>query len=201
VAKEPKPKPDPKAKQEPEPVPVVEEVAQPRSYRLHILLGLVIIALAQTTVLFFLIPSREQIKRELYDMNKVLLPPDTYTVSTEVNPVPDLNREQLLEKPLGDKFKVQSIRQGPEQITDVFTITLVVQILKKDEAAYDKIFAERQNAIRDVVTVVLRGSSLDERNQISLATIRGKVKKAINDELGISYVKGVLCPESSVEMN
>jgi hypothetical protein len=48
--------------------------------------------------------------------------------------------------------------------------------------------------------VVLRATSLEDRNQVSLATIRQNVKKAINDVLGISYVQGVLCTEPNVEM-
>ncbi|MDR2116968.1 MAG: hypothetical protein LBP87_11380 [Planctomycetaceae bacterium] len=192
---------DLKTKPEPEPITVAEETPQPpKSYRVHLLLGLVIIALAQTTFLFFLLPSPEKLKRQLTDIQMTALNPgDIYQTQIEVVPS-DIKRELLLEKPLGDKFKVQSIRPGPEQITDVFTVTIIVQILKKDEAAYEKLYGERQNAIRDAVTVVLRATSLEDRNQVSLATIRQNVKKAINDVLGISYVQGVLCTEPNVEI-
>ncbi|MDR0337371.1 MAG: hypothetical protein LBI18_09800 [Planctomycetaceae bacterium] len=192
-----------KTKPEPEPVVVVQEETPPppRSYRIHILLGLVVIALAQTTFLFFLLPSQTQIAQQLLDLKgEVLNNDDIYQVPTEVAPIPDLQKEPLVEKILGDKFKVQSIRQGTEQITDVFTVTIVVQILKKDEIAYDKLYAERQNAIRDAVTIVLRASSLDNRNQPFMVAIRRDVQKAVNEVLGISYVRGVLCLDPIVEM-
>jgi flagellar basal body-associated protein FliL len=191
-----------KSKPEPEPVVVPEETPPqpPRSYRIHILLGLVIIALAQTMFLFFMLPSQKQIAAELLKVKDDVLGDDRYKIPTDVVPMTDLQKEPLAEKPLGDKFKVQSIRQGPEQVTDVFTVTIVVQILKKDETAYDKIYAERQNTIRDAVTTVLRASSLEDRNQTSLITIKRNVKKAVNEVLGITYVQGVLCTDSSVEM-
>jgi flagellar basal body-associated protein FliL len=191
-----------KPKPEPEPITVAEETpSPPRSYRLHVLLGLVIVALAQTTFLYFLLPSQDKLKKQLTNIQeKVLFPPDVYTIPAEGVPIADLQKAPTVEKPLGDKFKVQSIRQGTEQITDVFTVTIIVQILKKDETAYDKLYTERQNAIRDAVTVVLRGSSLEDRNQVSLTTIRRSVKKAINEVLGISYVQGVLCTDPIIEM-
>ncbi|MDR2754344.1 MAG: hypothetical protein LBC20_01435 [Planctomycetaceae bacterium] len=190
-----------KAKPEPEPITIAEETPPPpKSYRIHILLGLVIIALAETTFLFFMLPSQERIKRDLTDIRTTVVNPDIFKPPTEITPPTDLQKEPLVEKPLGDKFKVQSTRQGPEQITDVFSGTIIVQILKKDETAFDKLYAERQYAIRDAVTVVLRASTLEDRNQVSLITIKRNVKKAINEVLGISYVQGVLCPDPSVEM-
>jgi flagellar basal body-associated protein FliL len=190
-----------KTKPEPEPVAVTEEMPQPpRSYRIHILLGMVIIALAETTFLFFLLPSQKKLRDELIDIQDIVIDNDTYQVPIEVVPPTDLGKKPLVEKPLGDKFKVQSIRSGPEQITDVFSVIITVQILKKDETAYDKLYAERQNAIRDAVTVVLRASTLEDRNQVALLTIKRNVKKAINEVLGISYVQGILCTEPSVEM-
>ncbi|MDR2705115.1 MAG: hypothetical protein LBC02_04980 [Planctomycetaceae bacterium] len=189
-----------KAKPEPEPITVAEETPPPpKSYRIHVLLGLVIVALAQTTFLFFLLPSQEKLKKELLKIRDVVKDEDIY-IQTDVVPMTDLQKAPIMEKPVGEKFKVQSIRQGSEQITDVFTVTIVVQILKKDEVAYDKIYAERQHAVRDAVTVVLRSSSLEDRNQTSLTTIRRSVKKAINDVLGISYVQGVLCTDPIIEM-
>ncbi|MDR1141481.1 MAG: hypothetical protein LBL62_07300 [Planctomycetaceae bacterium] len=189
-----------KTKPEPEPVAVAEETPKPpRSYRVHILLGLVIIALAQTMFLFFMLPSQKQMQDQLTKLKDHVLDEDIYKVPTDVVPS-DLQKEPLVEKPLGDKFKVQSVRQGTEQITDVFTATIVLQVLKKDEVAYDKLYAERQNAIRDAVAVVLRSSSLEDRNQPALPVIRRNVQKAVNEVLGISYIRGVLFPESSVEM-
>lgn len=189
-----------KTKPEPEPIVVAEETPQPpKSYRLHVLLGLVIIALAQTTFLFFMLPSREKIAKELTDIQEKVINTDTY-LPTEVAVASDLRKEPLVEKQIGEKFKVQSIREGPEQITDVFSVTIWVQVLKKDEAAYDKLYAERQNAIRDAITIVLRASSLEDRNQVSLIAIRRNVKKAINEKLGISYIQDVLCIDPMVEM-
>jgi flagellar basal body-associated protein FliL len=190
-----------KAKPEPEPITVAEETPlQPKSYRVHVLLGLVIVALAQTTFLFFLLPSQEKFKKDLVKIRDAVKDEDIYGFQKDVVPMTDLQKAPIVEKPLGEKFKVQSIRQGSEQITDVFTVTIVVQILKKDETAYDKLYAERQNAIRDAVTVVLRSSSLEDRNQTPLTTIRRSVKKAVNEVLGISYVQGVLCTDPIIEM-
>jgi hypothetical protein len=119
----------------------------------------------------------------------------------EVVPMTDLQKEPMVEKFLGENFKVQSVRQGAEQITDVFTVTIVVQILKKDETDYDKLYAKRQDAIREAVTVVLRSSSLEDRNQTSLTTIRRNVKKAINEILEVPYVQGVLCVDPIIELS
>ncbi|MDR3198853.1 MAG: hypothetical protein LBU34_13385 [Planctomycetaceae bacterium] len=182
-----------------ETINVGEETPQPpKSYRLHILFGLVIFVLAETILLFFLFPSPEQIARKIADLQLPKVDPDIPL--PDILPDSDELKKPMAEKLLGDKFKVQSIRQGAEQITDVFTVTIVVQVLKKDETAYDKLYVEHQYAIRDAVEVVLRASSFEDRNQDRLTAIRRNVKKAINDVLGISYVQGVLCIDSLVEM-
>jgi hypothetical protein len=173
----------------------------PKSYRMHIMLGLVVLALAETILIYMLIPSTERIKKDILDMQQVATNvDDRYKVTTDIKPDADLKTEPLVEKSLGDKFKVQSTRTD-EQITDVFTVSIQVQILKKDETKYDKIYAERQYAVRDAVTVVLRASSVADRNQVSLTTIKREVMKAVNEVLGKTYVKGVLCIDPIAESN
>jgi hypothetical protein len=191
-----------KEQKPPEPVVVEETLSpKPKSYRMHILLGLVGVVLAETLILFFLLPSPEKLKREITDIKGTVIDKESYVVSTEIAPDPDLRRIPLVEKPLGDKFKVQSVRPGPEQIVDVFTVTIRVQVAKKEETAFDRIYAEREFAIRDAVIVVLRSSTLDDRNQMSSTNIRRSVQKAVNEVLGIAYIKGVLCIDPIVEMN
>jgi hypothetical protein len=187
--------------------PIVEPILEtdaspppPKSYRMHILLGLAVVALTETIVIWFMIPSPERLQKTILDLNqRVTTIDDTYNnVITQEVIDKDVIQAPVVEKPIGEKIKVQSTRPD-EQLTDIFTVTIQVQVLKKDETAFDKVYAERQGAVRDAVTIVLRASTIEDRNQVSLTTIKRKIREVINEVLGTAYVKGVLCIDPIAE--
>jgi flagellar basal body-associated protein FliL len=177
---------------------VVDAPAKPKSYRMHILIGLICIALLQTTILYLMIPKPSKVMDDIAKLRPEISDIG-YNVDTGVVPDGEISKEPTVEKPIGEKIRVQDIRKGPDQTIDAFTVTIHVQVYKKDESAFDKLNTERQNAIRDAVTEVLRGTTLEERSEVSLQIIRRKIMKRINEVLGTPYVRGVLCTDPSVD--
>ncbi|MDR3232801.1 MAG: hypothetical protein LBT46_03910, partial [Planctomycetaceae bacterium] len=55
-----------------------------------------------------------------------------------------IQKEPMVEKPIGDKaFKIKEVKTDSET-TETFTVTIHGKIRKKDERAFDKLYAERQ---------------------------------------------------------
>ena len=193
---------DPKLEIEPEEnLETTEELKQPRSYRMHILVILIGVVLAQATLLFFLLPSPSQVRGQLNDLNTADLIGNTdYEVPPNVLPSGEKTKEEYVEKSLGDKFQVQNMRPGPDQTIDTFTVNVVVLVFKKDETAYDKLFEKHNFAIREAVENVLKSSTMEERNQVSLRTIKQRIMKAINDVIREPYIRGVICNDAKIDM-
>ena len=194
---------DPKLEIEPEEnLEVSDELKKPKSYRLHLLIGLVGIVMAQAALLFFLLPGPNQVRDQLrnLDQSEIIGNTEGFTVPPAVLPEGEATRAEYVEKELGEKFRVQNIRPGTDQTIDSFTVTVIAQVLKKDETAYDKLFEKHKFAIRESVENVLRASTLEERTQVSLRTIKQRILKAINDVIGQPYVRGVICTDAQPDM-
>lgn len=177
---------------------VAEAPAPPKSYRMHILIGLVIVALLQTIVLYLMIPTPKQIQAGIDELRPDIAGVD-YKADPNVVPEGENTKEELIEKPLGEKFRVQDVRKGPEQTIDSFAVTMHVQIFEKDDTTFTELYTKKEFAIRDAVTEVLRGTTLEERGEVLLQTIRRKVMKRINEVLGIPYIRGVICTEPQMD--
>ncbi len=185
---------------EPEPaqeIPPQTEEKPKRSSRLIVLLCLVSLILFQVTLMFFLLPGPKQVADEVKG-SIVLTPPPEFEAPVNVAPNADLKSAELIEKELGDKFQIQDLRPNGAGETDLFSVKVTLRVDKKDEVKYDKLYEQRKNTIRGLVTAVLRASTLDERRQETLTTIRQKIQNKINDELGSNYVKDVVCTDISV---
>ncbi|MDR0869783.1 MAG: flagellar basal body-associated FliL family protein [Planctomycetaceae bacterium] len=177
---------------------VAEAPAKPKSYRLHILIGLVCLALLQTIVLYLMIPTPRELRDDI-DQLRPQIAGVPIEVDPNVLPEGEMKKEELVEKPLGEKFQVQDVRKGAEQTIDSFTVTIHVQVFKKDDYKFTELYTKKEFEIRDAVTEVLRGTTVDERSEVSLQTIRRKVMKRVNEVLGIPYIRGVLCTEPKVD--
>ena len=137
-------------------------------------------------------PNRNDSGMQLQSMETTDIISTDYTVSTDVLPGDENPKEQYVEKQLGDRFRVQNVRPGTDQTIDSFTVTVIVLVFKKDEAAYDKLFEKHRLAIRESVENVLQASTSEERTQVSLRTIKQRILKTINDVIGQPYVRGVI---------
>ncbi len=176
-----------------------EESTKPRSYRLHILLILIAVVLAEATLLFFILPKPGETAAILSNLpTEQIIDGEIIPVSPA--PVPGEHpKETYAEKPLGDKFTVQNTRPGPEQAIDSFTVTVIVNVLEKDATKYDTLFEKKKFAIRQAVETVLQASTLDERNQVGYSTIKMRIMKEINNVLGVPYVRSVICNGGKTE--
>ena len=186
---------DPKLEQETDDIEeVVEETPKKRSPRLFILLGFISLILLQATMLFLLLPSQKQVADDLDKLRQrdpwavaVTDPPEDNTVKSI----------DLVEKPLGDKFSVQDISPRNPAETEIFSVKVTLRIDKKDEAAFDKLFLQRTETLRDTVYAVLRSSTMEERNSETLSAIKTRIRIRVNEELGANFVKDVRCTEPS----
>ncbi len=178
----------------------VEETPQPKSYRMHILLILTGVVLAQATLLFFILPSPADTQNALKILETRQIVEGDLTFPPEAPPDPNAKKEEYVEKELGEKFSVQSIRPTAEQAIDTFTVTVVVRVFKKDATAYDKLFESKKFSIRQAVEEVLRASTLEERKQVTLITIKQRIMKVINEVLGEPYVRDVICIDPKPDM-
>ncbi len=179
---------------------VAEESTKPKSYRLHILVILIGVVLAEAALLFFLLPSPTDVQGQLANIpTQTLIEGEPYVVSPNVLPSEN-KKEEYVEKELGEKFRVQSIRPGTGQTIDSFTVTVIVNVFKKDETAYNTLFEKNKFAVREAVENVLFASTLEDRTQVALGTIKQKIMKAINDVLGEPYVRSVICNDPVIDM-
>lgn len=169
-----------------------------KSSRLLILLALISLVLFQVMALYFILPSPGKIAEELQKGGGTIEPPEAYRIPKDAIPQPDVNPADLVERPIGDPFRIQEPNPDSPGATDVFTVTVVLKIDKKEAQKFDAILAERPATIRGIVNAVLRGSTLQERKSETLGTIRNKIQIKVNEELGANYVKDVVCTDPSV---
>jgi flagellar basal body-associated protein FliL len=171
---------------------------KPRSPRLIILLSLVTLVLFQVLALFWILPTPQKIKAEIEDGKIILDPPNDFRTPVDAVPQTGIKPEDLLEKTIGDPFRVQDPNPDNPGATDVFSVAVILKIDKKDERKFDKLLLEQPATIRSIVYAVLRSSTLTERKQETLGAIRNKILTKVNEHFGSNYVKDVVCDNPSV---
>jgi len=173
-------------KQEPPtPAPEVPEVAgPPKSYRLYISLGFVSLILFQMIVLFLLIPPKQEV------------PPFGLPQGDEYGDTPGVSPELIKQKamatlPIGDKNSFKNFNFPQDDGTETFSLVMHVYVEKTDESKFNTLYEAHSIEIIDEVAAVLRATSLDDRQEAGHTAIKERVKKKINDILGVPYVKRV----------
>ncbi|MGL4594904.1 MAG: hypothetical protein ACRCUY_09275 [Thermoguttaceae bacterium] len=176
---------------------IIPPPTSPKSIRrVYILVGLVCLVLFQTTILALVLPSGKQTVESAQTNYGGQFP----NVIDDVPLLPlEKAKEETVEKPLGEKFRIQDFRGGSTDELEGLSVTVHVSIFKKDETAFDKLYEKKQMAVRDAVTQVLRSSSREDRTQVNLMTIKNKVQKAVNEVLGTPYVRGVICTDLTLD--
>jgi hypothetical protein len=94
-------------------------------------------------------------------------------------------------------FKIKTVRNGA---VETFSMGLHVKIRKADAAKFDKRYKECTNEVIDQVTIVLMASSVEERKEPTLTSLKEKVKRAVNEVLGTPWIQDVLCSDVSFEV-
>ena len=176
-----------KQEQAPAPAPDVPETpGPPKSYRLQITLGFVVVVLFQVIGLYMMLPAK----------------PKPTDPGDPDNPIYANSRpaEATVERQINSgQFKVKA-PQGDSNVT--FSLVMHVKIRKgKEEYKFDTLYLDRQNEIIDSVNSVLTWSTAEERNEPGYTTIKEKAKRAINKVLGTSFVLDVLIAEVTYETN
>ena len=104
--------------------------------------------------------------------------------------------ERMVEKTIGDKaFKVK-VPSGEGSITH--SMVVHVKIRNKDVMSFDRRYEACKTEIEDHIATILRASTVEERMEASLTTIKEKMKRAINGVLGTPWVVGILVTEFSL---
>jgi len=174
----------------------VQEVAEPpKSYRLQIVLILVCLILFQMIVLWMLLPSRKVI-RENIGLNIVDGTGDFEGVS---GVPPNIGQgETFIEKSISEKiFTVKSPRN---EANETFSVEIRIGIRPADEKKFNQRYEKCMYEIQDRVMTILKASTTEDRMEAAFTTIKGKVKKAINEVLGHPWVQNVYCTNISLEL-
>jgi hypothetical protein len=188
--------------QKPEPVPAPApetpgELGPPKSYRLHIALGLAGLILFQMIVLWLLLPSRQKVEQ-----NIGIVPGEGITGYENPNVVPANigRREPTVEKPIneGNPLKGKTARND---MSESFSAIMHVEIRKKDERNFDRQHLDRTQEIISDITDVLQEASAADWNEVGRTTIREKVKRTINNILDAPLVQRVFLRDVNFEQN
>ncbi len=188
-----------------EPAPELDAIAPlddapkpPKSYRMYILLGMVLLILIQTTMMFFLLPSPQTIATQVGGLNDPTIEQFNPEAAMEGEQVATLAK--VVTNPLNEDSPVFKIQQtNPEvpggQLTFTASVSLVID--KKDEKAFDKLFADKALIVRQEIEIILRNSKPAERRESTVGTIRRKLLVKVNEVLDPNkkYVRDVLCTD------
>lgn len=177
-----------------DPEEIVEEETPKakRSPLIYILLGLVSLVLLEVMALALILPAMTRVEK---------LDPSAYEApdyTAPGSPIPDSKPIDLVEKELGERFNIEDLSPDAQGTISTFGVKVVVAVEKKDETKFDELYAQKTNAIRADVGAVLRASTLTERSQETLGTIRNKLRVKINERLGANYVKEVICTDPKI---
>jgi hypothetical protein len=184
-------------KQEPKTAP--EEAAEvpagpPKSYRLQVTLGLAGLILFQMIVLWLLLPSRKDVEANI-GLN-VLEGVGNFEVPNMVPPE-IVKKDPMVEKSLREQpFKIKDVNQ---ETNVTLIVTVAVKIRKADERQFDKRYPACTSEVLDRITTIFVASTDDERHEVGLTGIKEKIKRGINEVLGMPWVQEVFCTDFSLE--
>jgi hypothetical protein len=108
--------------------------------------------------------------------------------------------ETMVEKPIANKNPFMlKIPTGDEQTTSV-SVVIHVRVRSKEAGKFDAEYAKKTMKIINEVTIVLWAATPEEYREVSLISIKEKVKEAINGVLTSPWVQEVLVTELSYEV-
>jgi predicted esterase/flagellar basal body-associated protein FliL len=104
----------------------------------------------------------------------------------------------MVEKELNDgkPFIVKTVRG---ETTEKFSVSLAIVVLRTDSTNLDRQYEQKKNQIADRIAAILRATTTEERSEAGLTAIKEKLKRGINDVLGVPLVQAVYC--TSVELD
>ena len=175
---------------------VAAALRPPKSYRLQIMLGFIIVIMFQMIVLWTLLPPRKDVRANLgIDPREGVVGIDGVSLS----PLELIPKEPMVEVPLQkDPFKVKQSR-GEE--TENVTLRMHVLVRKKEEKVFNKQYEQYTQRVLDRVGDVLMLSTRAERQETGHTSIKEKSKAAINEVLGTPWVQQVLISEYSFSVD
>jgi flagellar basal body-associated protein FliL len=174
-------------------------VEQPKSIfasRLVVILILVVLALAQTIIMYMLLPDPKMLAESI-SKQIPSLPEDLLTSGLSPAPTVHIDTRNWIEKKLGEPFKFQGKNKNDPTVYDQVVLTITVRINRKDESRYDRVAAARPEKLRDIVYTVLREANEDEFNTDRMISLKQKIMMQLNQELGEPFVKEVLFTDMS----
>ena len=190
-----------KPEQNPAPAPEASEILEPpKSYRMHILLGIVALVLFQTIVLAVALRAWFPPPRL---PNGGLNPVDNAgrgLDDVDIGPPNIGKQEEFLEKPINEGKPIRVTLTEEDQQVISFSLVLRVTIRKKDDKKFTLRYEACRYTISDRIESMLSGSSPEDRNEVGSTAIKARAKKIINEELRVSYVQEVLVSDKVIEI-
>jgi len=184
-----------KPDQNPEPAPDTFEIQEPpKSYRLYIVLGFVVVILFQTILMaaafrsWFPPPGKA---------NMGLNPSDNAGMGLDDVALvpPDIGkREELVEKAINEE-KAFRVTQAMDDQVETFSLVMRVTVRKREEFKFTKRYEACKFTINDRIESMLAASTTEDRREVGSTAIKAKARKIINDELIVPYVQEVLISE------
>ena len=173
----------------------VEVQEPPKSYRLYISLGFVSLILFQMIVLWLILPSGTA-ARGPGGLNPVNGVGDFEGVSGV--PPGVRTTERVVEIPIdeGSPFTVKGPRNDANE---TFTVRIVVQVRRADERNFNRQYEARMFEIHDRINDILDGSTIEQRQEAGLTTIKERLRRGINEVIGPPLVLQVFLLGRSFE--
>lgn len=187
----------------------MEETAPARAGglpKLYILLGLVSLVLFNTIILvllvWFMLPSSTAINQVVEGGVQQPTGPDMSALDGGKVPITadTIATPDQVEIDLGSGMPFETSEPNPtdKDLIDKFKTSLFAKVDKKDEAAFMKIFEANKNTIKQEIRVLLKKSTMEQKNDPRLTMICNAVKMKVNAILGTPYVKSVVAPDANM---
>ena len=172
---------------------VPEALGPPKSYRMHILIGIAGILLFQVIVLLMLLPRKPapEYRGGISPVNG----PNIF--GTGSAPPVILTKEKMAERPIKEgSITVKNNRDGANESV---SLVMHVKVREKEATKFDNLYGKCQNTILDRISGILAAATRDELSEPTFTAIKEKSKQAINEILEFPYVQEVLVADQNYQ--
>jgi flagellar basal body-associated protein FliL len=177
--------------------PTEEQVGQnanaaPKSIfgRMHLLLMLAGVVIAETVVAYFLLPSPNKVTSEVQAAMEETIPEELPYDLYEPDEKSNMKREEQLEVDLGEFTLTEN--DSASNTTSRLQIHFWALVDKDKEEDFLALFEERKNRIRASILEILRARSSKELKDPKLGLITNRILVKINSILGEPYVDNII---------
>jgi flagellar basal body-associated protein FliL len=158
--------------------------------RLHLLLMLAGVVIAETVVAYFLLPSPNKVSSEVQAAMEEAIPEELPYELYEPDEKSNMKKEEQLEVDLGEFTLTEN--DSASNTTSRLQIHFWALVDKDKKEDFQQLFDERKNRIRASILEILRARSSKELKDPKLGLITNRILVKINSILGEPYVDNII---------